>query len=281
MRARISIDSRPALFATLLGFSGCATGGVGPPALAYDLPDPPEATYGVADTVRVDIEALGQSLALEAKSLALYGLAFSRGEDGLRVRVDVRDLEAEVSAPLAGPVRVDESIVEGGIVLVLDRRGAATIVEAPEIEAVAAPFFAGPTVARSFFPGLPGRVAGAGDRWVDTVAYATEADGGGSSERSVIEYTVVGSANAAGRALLEIAFEGTTELRQAASVQGIGIEQTTSLAVRGRLLWDARRGLVRERETRSEGSGSVKIALAPAPLPTRVTMVQHVRLGEP
>jgi hypothetical protein len=281
MRARVLGGLFLALSPAILALSGCATRSGSLRALAYRLPDPPAATYSVVDTVRVDFDALGQSVALQAASRALYGLAFERAGEGLRVRVDVRDLEAEVSVPVAEPIRVDEGIIDGEIVVVLDRRGGLTVLEAPEIEQAAAPFFAGPTIARSLFPGLPGRATSEGERWADTVAYAADADTGGSSGRSVLAYTVVGEVTMEGHRLLEVVFEGTTEMRQTVAIQGVGIEQTTDLAVRGRLLWDLERGLVRERETRSEGTGSVKIALAPAPLPTRVTMIHRVRLEEP
>ena len=261
-----------------VALAACATGAPAPPALAYRLPDPAEVSYAAGDTLSIEINALGQTLALTVNSTASYDVTFEDAADGVGVTLSLRDLEADVSLPMAAPLRVDEEIVQGDLVLALDRRGGVTILSSPVVEEAASPFFAGPTVAHSFFPGLPGTPVRAGDTWVDTVAYAEDGDTGESSQRAVTTYTLVGDTIVDGRSLLEIGFEGTQEMRQTMALQGADVEQETSMSVRGRLLWDQRRGLLFERETLSEGTGRVRIAAMPEPLPTRVQARSRLRL---
>jgi hypothetical protein len=175
-------------------------------------------------------------------------------------------------------MRVDEEIVQGDLVFALDPRGEVTIIESPDVEGAASAFFAGPMIAHSFFPGLPGTAVQPGDSWVDTVAFSEDAVTGESSQRSITTYTVLGDTEVEGRSLLEIGFEGTSELRQTMALQGAEVEQETHLDVTGRVLWDMQRGLMFERETISTGTGTVRIALAPTPLPTRVESRSRVRL---
>jgi hypothetical protein len=278
MRARVLLSLS---LASTLVVAACAGRASGPPPMAYGIPDPRAVTYSVADTVTIEISALGQSLSLEARSRALYAVAFERAGDRLRATLTVQDLEAEVTTPMTGPMRVDESVISGRLVLSLDRRGDYTVVESPVVEEAAAPYFSGPTMAGALFPGVPGTVVAQGDSWVDTVAYAEAAETGQASQSSVLMYTVVGDMNANGRALLEVVFEGTSDMSQTMSMQGVDIVQETELAVEGRLLWDVARGLVYESETRSEGEGTVEVSAMPAELPTRVRMRQHVRLEGP
>jgi hypothetical protein len=282
MRAHLSTRILYAgALAGCLAAASCASGTPAPPALAYRLPDPTAVTYHAGDTLAIDIDALGQSLELRVGSTAEYGASFEREGNGLRVTLAVRDLSIDLDLPMVGPMRVDEEIVEGELVLALDRRGRVTILESPDVEEAASAFFAGPMIAQSVFPGLPGTAVQAGDSWVDTVTVAEDGDTGESSQRSITTYTVIGDTQVEGRTLLEIELEGTSELRQTMALQGAGIEQRTNLDVVGRVLWDMQRGLMFERETISTGTGTVRVAPAPAPLPTRVESRSRVRLELP
>lgn len=258
--------------------AACATGSGGASPLAYRLPDPTDVTYAAGDTLVIEINALGQSLSLRVNSTAQYAVAFARAGDGLRVRLSVRDLAADVTLPMAAPLSVDESVVQGDLVLGLDRTGRVTILEAPDVAEIASPFFAGPTIAHSFFPGLPGRAVSPGDTWVDSVSYAEQGDTGDSSQSTVTTYTAVGDTLVAGRALLRISFEGRQEMRQAMTLQGLEVTQATTLTVQGRALWDLQSGLMVERESHSMGTGTVRLAVMPNPLPTSVQIHSHVRL---
>lgn len=282
MRARLAtrFPAHGALVASV-ALAACGTGTPAPPALAYRLPEPTEVQYDAGDTLRIEINALGQTLGLSVSTTAEYDVSFTDAADGVGVTLSVRDLIADVTLPMASPMRVDEEIVEGDLVLALSRRGDVTVLESPDIEEAASAFFAGPTIAHSFFPGLPGRAVGIGDSWVDTVSYSQDGDTGESSQRSVMTYTVVGDTLVDGRALLAIGFEGTQEMRQTMALQGADVEQETSMTVRGRVLWDLQRSLMYERASVSEGTGRVRIAAMPQPLPTRVEARSRVRLRLP
>jgi hypothetical protein len=262
-----------------LALGACATGTSAPPALAYRLPDQVEMVYAAGDSLAIEINALGQTLELTMSSTATYDVAFARGAaDGVRVTLSVRNLQAQVSLPMAGPLTVDEEIVQGDLVLAVGRRGDVTILESPDVEEAASAFFAGPTIAHSFFPALPGRPVRPGDTWVDTVSYAEDGDTGESSQRSILRYTVLGDTTVDGRSLLEIGFEGTQEMRQTMSLQGADVEQETNLTVEGTVLWDLQRASMFERRSVSRGTGTVRVAAMPTPLPTRVEARSRVRL---
>jgi hypothetical protein len=269
-----------------IALAACGTGGGGPPALAYRLPTPAEASYDVLDTATIAIDALGQSLELEVGSEAVYRLAFARADDGVTVTLSVDDLAATVSVPMAGPIAVDESSISGDLVFTLDRRGDAELVAAPEIDAAAGQLLPPLQIANSFFPALPGSAVGPGDTWVDTISYAYDGggavtnpgDAGAGTQLSILRYTAVGDTVVGGTPLLRIAFTGTSEISNTLSMQGAEIQQSTSLQLDGQVLWDLQRGIMFERRTTSTGTGRVRVAMLPSELPTRFQAVSRVRL---
>jgi len=266
----------------MLPLVACGGGSTSPPALAYGLPTPAEATYDVLDTATISIQALGQSLDLRVESSAVYDLAFARADDGVTVTLTVADLDATLAVPMAGPITVDESSVSGDLVFTLDRRGDAALVSAPEVDEAAGQLVPPLQIAHSFFPALPGATVQPGDTWADTISYEDTGDAAGTGtvglQRSVLEYAAVGDTVIAGRPLLQIAFNGTSEIRQTISMQGMEIEQSTDLRLTGHVLWDQQAGLMFERVTTSTGEGNVRVATMPAELPTRFQSVSRVSL---
>ncbi len=264
--------------------AACGTGGGGPPALAYRLPTPAEASYDVLDTATISIEALGQSLDMHVGSVAVYQLGFGRADDGVTVTLTVEDLEATVEVPMAGPITVDESSIAGDLVFTLDRRGEAALVAAPEVDEAAGQLVPPLQIANSFFPALPGTAVRPGDTWVDTISYqgsgaAGTADAG--DQLSIMEYRAVGDTVVGGTPLLAIAFTGTSEVSNTLSMQGTEIQQSTSLELEGHVLWDLQAGMMFERQTISTGTGRVRVAMLPTELPTRFQAVSRVRLRRP
>jgi hypothetical protein len=243
---------------------------------------PAVTSYEVLDTATISMQALGQSLDLQVESSAVYDLAFARADEGVTVTLTVADLEATVAVPMAGPITVDETSVRGDLVFTLDRRGDATLVSAPAVDDAAGQLVPPLQIAHSFFPALPGRAVRPGDTWTDTISYEDAGDaasaGAVGTQRSVLEYAAVGDTVIAGRPLLRIAFDGTAEIRQTLSMQGMEIEQATDLQLTGHVLWDLQAGLMFERVTTSTGTGNVRVAMMPAELPTRFQSVSRVRL---
>jgi hypothetical protein len=255
--------------------AACGGGPPAPPALAYRLPDVPEASYLVTDTATISMSAMGQSLAFDVGSTATYEMTFGSAADGITVTVSVVDLDATLVVPMAGPTSFDESSVTGDLEFTLDRRGNMVIAELPEVENGALQFISPEQTARSFFPALPGTAVGVGDTWSDTIVVGGGAEGG---QRTVLDYVVVGDTVVSGTALLRIDFEGTSEVTQSLSMQGMDLQQTTSLQLDGHVLWDLQRGLLFERATNTNGAGSVQTPLLPTPLPTRFEMRSTARL---
>lgn len=270
---------RAPLPAALLAAASCARGSAAPPALAYRVPDPATARYDVGDTMTVQITALGQSLSLGVDMAAVYDLAFERAEAGaIRVTLGVNDLAAQVSAPMAGPIQLDESIVSGDLVFTLDRRGTVEVTATPDVASAGGELLSPVGIAHALFPALPGTAVAAGDGWVDTLSYDDTATG--VTSHSVLTYTVVGDTVVEGRSLLTIGFTGTSSMSQETSLQDTQVSQTSDMDVEGGLLWDARRGLVFQREARARGTGSVTVAAVPAPLPTTIESHSVARLRE-
>jgi hypothetical protein len=266
----------------MLTLAACGGGSTSPPSLAYGLPTPADAAYEVLDTATISIEALGQSIDLQVESAAVYDLAFARADAGVTVTLTVAELDATVAVPMAGPITVDENSVSGDLVFTLDRRGDAALVSAPAVDEAAGQLVPPLQIAHSFFPALPGTPVRPGDTWTDTISYEDTGDstsvGGERLQRSVLEYTAVGDTTIADRTLLQISFDGSSEIRQTISMQGMDIEQATDLQLTGHVLWDQRAGLMFERVTTSTGAGSVRISRMPAELPTRFQSVSRVRL---
>jgi len=243
--------------------------------LAYRLPNETQAAYAVTDTATITISAMGQSLALEMASRARYALTFGRAGDGLAVTLGVADLEATLAVPMAGPISIDESAVSGDLVFTLDRRGDATVTSAPTVDQLASQLIPADQVAHSFFPALPGTAVGMGDTWSDTLSVESAETG---SLRNVLDYTVVGDTAVAGKSLLHIRVEGTSQVTQRLAMQGTEIEQTTNLTISGHVLWDLADGMMYERVTEMTGTGSVQTPLIPGRLPTRFEMRSTARL---
>lgn len=273
MRARSLVG-----LALALSVSACGPGSTSPPALAYRLPTPTEASYEVLDTASIAIEALGQSFELDVGSEAVYRLAFARAGDGVSVTLSVVDLAATVGVPFAAPIAVDESSISGDLVFTLDRRGDANLVSAPEVDQAVGQLVPPLQIAHSFFPALPGTAVRAGDTWADTISYEGDSDAGAGAQRSILQYTAVGDTVVGGTPLLAIAFTGTSEISNTLSMQGTEIQQSTSLEIEGRVLWDLQAGMMLERTTFSTGTGTVSVGLMPGELPTRFQAVSRVRL---
>jgi len=243
------------------------------------VPRSSDVTYLVGDTVTIALQGLGQGMEIGARSAATYALQYDRGASGVRVTATLEDLAASVVVPLSDPISMDESGLEGEFVFELDRLGRVSSMSSPQANQLGAQVFAAPVVAHALFPRLPGRAVAMGDSWMDTVTYSEDEEAGVTQVRSSLTYTVVGEAQIDGRALSEIAFEGTAEVTQDLELEGARINQASEVEVEGRFRWDASAGLLFDSEMSMEGAGSVSIALLPgAELPTRVRWLTRIRL---
>jgi len=273
MRSRI-----PSLALVTLALAACGGGGpAGPPGLAYGVPATPEVTYITGDTATMDIDAGGQAMQAFISSQATLGISFARAADGVQVTMTVEDLDARMSNPMASAT-ADESGIQGPLVFTLDRRGAASVVSQPTVNETVSQFFQPLALAHQFFPRLPGRGAGVGESWTDTIRMEGEPGPGRLNSVSVMTFTVAGDSVVDGRSLLKIHVEGTTETSARGVTTGMDFSQTGSGTVTGWYLWDLQRGLLVESYAEADGRGSMEVAAAPFPLGMRLRSQSRVRL---
>lgn len=270
MRSRLTVLA--------LALSTAACGGAGPAGLGYGLPAQSQVTYSYGDTTLVGISVMGQSMELAMRGAADYGVAFGASGDGVQATLTVEELTASIGMPMAGSESVDESEVDGALVFNLDRKGNATVISAPEVSVTASRMISALTTAHTFFPGLPDRPVGPGDQWVDTVSYEGDAEVGGFSEMSVIEYTVVGNRLVDGRDLLEISMQGTTEQSSVSDMGGMQVTQSSTIETEGHVLWDVQSRLMFELVRTGTGTGTAAVPISPQPLPITVEVTQRARL---
>lgn len=258
--------------------AGCARlgGPAPPPRLAYGLPEPPAAAYRMADTVQVEIQALGQSFTVEGGARSDWRMEFAPAPGGVRVTATLLDLDARMSNPLGPGRMVDESEVRGPVVFTLDPRGSPTVVSVPQLGEGAAQFFTGATIAHGFFPRVPGRSLAAGESWADTVAYAATEAGTETEVRTVWTFTAAGDSTVGGTAYRLVRASGETEQSSSGRLAGTTFTQSVSGPVEGWFLWDARAGALHASETRSDLTGSTEVSIAPVPLDVRVRSVVRV-----
>jgi hypothetical protein len=271
-----------AIFLLALATACAAPGRMSPPAaLAYAPPASPVVEYEVGDTARIEIQAAGQSFAVNANVRERWRMEMGPSPAGVRVTASLVDLDGTLTNPLTRPQTADESAVSGPLVFTLDPRGRATVEVVPRVAPAVAQFLSGAGTAHSFFPRLPGRAAGPADVWTDTVSYEVEESGAVTRNRSVTTYTVVGDSLVAGKRYLLVRTAGTTEQSSAGKLAGTDFHQQAAGTTSGHFLWDRGAGLLHSLEYRSELTGSMSVPIAPEPLAVRVTSTIRQRRVAP
>ena len=262
--------------------SACAGGATaGPGGLGYGVPTLSEVTYSVADTTRVDINAMGQTMTMSQSSEALFDASFVSAGDGVTVSLITRAFNGTVIQPMGSPVNADESGVEGPLVFSLNREGDVTPVSRPELSGGAVQAFPTLTTMYTLFPGLPGGPVDPGMTWTDTLQFEGSEGGGDLTMFSVLEYTAVGDTVVAGRTLLKLEVLGTAELEVIAVAGGMEALQEIFAGVAGHVLWDTGFGVMYERVIVMDGDGTVSVPVMPQPLPLTMTVSSVVRLEGP
>ena len=253
---------------------GACAGGA---ALGYGLPEPSRVVYTFSDTTLVGVEAMGQRMQIAMRGSADYGVTFSPASDAVGVTLTVERLDATIEAPLASTMRVDQTDVQGALEFTLDRFGNVTIGAIPVVSAAASRMISGATTAHTFFPALPGQSVSDGDQWVDTISYEGN-DELGTTESTVLRYTVRGDTVVEGRSLVRIDLAGTSRVSNVTEMGGMDVAQSSTVEVEGHFLWDADAGLMVEMVREATGRGTVRVPIAPAPLPIEVRATQRTRL---
>jgi hypothetical protein len=267
----------------LLALMGCAgSGRAAPPAaLAYRMPRTATADYVSGDSARIQIEAGGQRFAVSADVQQTWRMAFAAAEQGVRVTATLTGMQGTLQAPMSRPQTADQSAVQGPVVFTLDPRGRATVERLPTIKPAVAQFLSGAGIAQGFFPRLPGRAAGPGQSWTDTVGYTTDESGAKTTVQSITTYTVAGDSTVGKATYLLVRTAGTTRQTSGGTLAGTEFSQDVQGTTTGHFLWDRAAGLLRELEYHGSLTGTMRVAIAPAPLPVTVSTVIRARRVEP
>jgi hypothetical protein len=262
-----------------LALTACAGGPPEPPALAYGDHTENSLRYEHGDTTEVSMSVMGQRMDVSQAGVATYGVELGRVPDGVTVTITVQDLAATISQPMGAPIRIDESDIDGSLQFKLGRKGGTlSVTQRPSVTDEASQIVSGLEMAHNFFPGLPGRAAGVGDSWTDTVMFQGEDGPGERSETSVLTYSVVGDTLVDGRTLLHISMSGTSRTEQDLEMGGMAIHQESEVEVEGFVLWDFQRRLMFENYRRATGSGTVTLPIMPAEIPIEVISTKRTRL---
>lgn len=274
---------RSTLAALTVFLTACGPGGGGsatPAAVVYGVPDPATVTYLSGDTARMDIDAGGQSLQARVTTSGTYRAAFAGAADGVRVTLTVEDFSGRLVQPMGGPQTADESAIDGPLVFTLDRRGRATLVEAPDVATSALQFLQPLGVANTFFPRVPGGAVSAGHTWQDTIRFEGTTGEHEVNSVSMMTYTVRGDTVVGGRSLLHVGAEGTTEQATRGAIAGQSFTQSVRGDVEGFYLWDMRRGLMHTSVMDTDVRGQMTVAMAPYPLTLRLRSQSRTRLAD-
>ncbi len=266
--------SLPATLGVLaLATAACAGSGSGPGApspadapLTYADPVPAPARFHQADSLRVTVDAGGQTFDVRQTQTATLALRFAGGESGLEVTADFVEFEGRVDNPMAGPQRFSVDQIEGPLVWTLDRRGAAVLVAEPVLSGGAEALVVPEAMAATFFPRLPDRAVRPGDAWTDSLSLDTETSNGVVRLHSVIEYTVRGDTVVDGNPLLKVDFVSDDRRMIEAREAGMDITQDLGGTGRGHFLWDRAANRLHSQVVEVRYTGTMEVPMAPFPL---------------
>jgi hypothetical protein len=237
-------------------------------------------TYVMGDTTNVDIDAGGQMLQMRMTAGGTFGASFARAADGVEVTLSVEEFNARMTQPMGAPVSYDGGGLDEPIVFTMDRRGAVTVVDEPQLSGDAQQFFTPLSTAHSFFPRLPGGSVDVGQTWTDTIRYDGAEGQGEVSAVVVLTYTAAGDTVVDGQSLAKFTFEGTTESETTGSMQGADFAQSVSGDMEGHVLWDMNAGIMVEHFTDSDARGDMEVSMAPFPLGLRARQQRTIRRAE-
>lgn len=268
-----------ALTVISLALSACGGSPASPPSLAYSLPATPSVQYAIADTTSVVIDMGGQMMEASTESSGMTRVTFERAMDGLRVTMNVEDLDAQAVNPMT-TTTADESDIDGPLAFTLDRRGQVSGVVQPTVSEKGTAFFQGLAIAYSFFPHLPGRGVAPGETWTDTTTFGGTQGVGEVAATRVLTYTVAGDTVVEGKNLLRIDINGTVETSVKGATAGMNFEQTATGTEAGWFLWDVQQGMMVESFIEGDTKGSMDVSVAPYPLDIDVRQTRRSKLQE-
>ncbi len=274
------------------GFSGPGGSGTGAPppagipsrsspgdlqeALAYAVPSVSSATYDVVDTILMSIGSPSGITELTAVAATTLSVSFDSDGDGMRVNAEVVDFAGSTGNRAMGMRSLGSDDARGSMIFVVGPTGAVEQVERPVLSADAGQFSLFNQLPYDLFPGLPGRVAGTGESWSDTVVWHSSVGGMETTSTMARTYTLAGNTVQDERSLLVIVLSAEVAISNSGSQGGRASGTTITGSLTGHLLWDAEAGLLHTAELlrRYEGRSTMQ-GRAPGTLtfagPQRIT----------
>jgi hypothetical protein len=273
------------------GLGGCAPPGPPPPFaaapddLAYGLPTPSPLCYAVADTARftVDSGAMGR-MSVSAAYAAVVELELgagqdAAGQDAMEARARVHSLRGGFEPQSQPAQAVDASDLAGEFRLTLDARGRTEVLESPVLTARLLDVTSAESMVRPLFVQLPGRPAGVGDAWTDTIVSVENGPDARSTVRTVITTTILGDTVVDGRTLLRLRTRAENHMEMEGRSGGVLVRQLLTGTTEGSVLWDPHfRMLIERGETGSLAGTLAMPAAGVADVPLSATVRRHVRL---
>ena len=273
---------RTLLSALLLpALAACASGGSSGTAsagLAMGVPQGGAATWEIADTTVISIDAMGQMMEIAGTSATTLSATFaSNGMGGTRMTATVDAYDARMNNPMGAPEIASGSEIDGQFVVDFDTRGVADILEMPDLSGNAENMFSPETLAHTIFPRLPGTPPTPGMSWTDTISVTSDRAGTFTDAQQVMTWTVAGEEMHGGRSLLRIDYTGTMSMQQDGAQMGMSFTQTLQGGTEGWVLWDLAAGVMEEHHSTASLDGLMEADQVPMPLPLAVTIHQVIR----
>jgi hypothetical protein len=251
-----------------------------PDDLAYGLPTVSPLCYAVADTARftVDPGAMGR-MSVSASYAGMMELAVGPGPTGLEARARVHRLQGGFEAQSQPPQAVDERDIDGEFLVALDARGRYDLVDTPTLSRRLLDVTGPEAMVRPLFVQLPGRPAGTGDVWVDTIVSVEDRADSRSTAQTVLTTTVLGDTVVEERTLLRLRTRAENRLETEGRSGGVQVRQLLTGTTDGTVVWDPHfRMLVERREAGSLTGTLAMPGAGVADVPLSASVRRHVRL---
>jgi hypothetical protein len=206
-------------------------------------------TYTIADTTGISMNMQGQSMQIDATSVASIELTYGvTAPGGTSVTIDYKSLEGQFSNPMGGATSLTAADLPGSATLTVTPTGSVTVGQLPQMTPAALQVLGTESTLKRLFQPLPGEMVATGTTWTDTVSTVDDNSGLTASTTSIISSTLAGDTMVAGRRLQIIRSESSITTEVAGSTQGFEIRQNLSGTSRGTSLWDPSLGALAERQ---------------------------------
>ncbi|MGH7502467.1 MAG: hypothetical protein ACREL7_12010 [Longimicrobiales bacterium] len=253
-------------FTWLLVLAACGPGGApgtpspGSDALAWAVPGTNPITYTIADTTAISMNMGGQTMQIDAGSVATLDLALAPATEGnVSATVTFLDLEGRFSDPMGSTTTLSAADLPGPARLTVGSTGEVTLNEVPEMTAAALQVLGSESTFKRLFQPLPGRIVPPGTQWMDTVRTVDVNEGIRATTTSVVRSTLIGDTAVDGRRLMVIRSETEMTTTVAGNAQGFEIRQNLTGTSEGLTLWDPALGAVHERREVAQLNGTMEM----------------------